>query len=150
MPVHVRKGQTVFYHTYALHRSSALWGEDAGVFRPERWAELRRAASANANAHRDGRGGDEKERLGGSSSGDGGSGSSSSSTRSGSAGTAWKFVPFGGGGRICPGRESSPPPSLPPVFVYFLSIPSPFPPFLSPVLSSLPTHMHACMHTHNT
>jgi len=75
-PIYVRKGQTVFYHTYALHRSAELWGDDAAEFRPERWAELRNGSP----------------RKGGSA----GTG----------AGTAWRFVPFGGGGRICPGRES--------------------------------------------
>jgi hypothetical protein len=61
-PVHVRKGQSVFYHTWAMHRSTDLWGPDAGVFRPERWEEW--------------------------------------NGRSG-----WRFTPFGGGLRICPGRE---------------------------------------------
>jgi cytochrome P450 len=73
-PIYVRKGQTVFYHTYALHRSAELWGGDAAEFRPERWAELRNGSPRKV----------------------------------GSAGTAWRFVPFGGGGRICPGREYFP------------------------------------------
>lgn len=38
-PIFVPKGEVVVYAVYALHRNPAIYGEDAGVFRPERWGE---------------------------------------------------------------------------------------------------------------
>jgi hypothetical protein len=61
-PIFLRKGTVVAYNSYAMHRSSDLWGPDASEFKPERWGKESKLPS--------------------------------------------KFVPFGGGSRICPGRES--------------------------------------------
>ncbi|EPE36354.1 Cytochrome P450 [Glarea lozoyensis ATCC 20868] len=36
-PVAVRKGTTVGYSTYVMHRRHDIWGEDADEFRPARW-----------------------------------------------------------------------------------------------------------------
>ncbi|KAF2018436.1 cytochrome P450 52A12 [Aaosphaeria arxii CBS 175.79] len=36
-PVYVRKGMAVEYSVYIMHRLRDYWGEDADVFRPERW-----------------------------------------------------------------------------------------------------------------
>lgn len=38
-PLLIRKGDTVNYSVYALHRRKELYGEDAEVFWPERWGE---------------------------------------------------------------------------------------------------------------
>ncbi|KAK9362146.1 cytochrome P450 [Lipomyces starkeyi] len=38
-PVLVRKGEKVFYTVWLMHRRKDLFGDDAEVFRPERWAE---------------------------------------------------------------------------------------------------------------
>ncbi|KAJ8099011.1 cytochrome P450 [Lipomyces tetrasporus] len=38
-PVLIRKGDTVVYSVYALHRRRDFFGDDAEEFRPERWAE---------------------------------------------------------------------------------------------------------------
>lgn len=38
-PVFIRKGQTVAYTVYALHRDQKFYGKDSEVFRPERWFE---------------------------------------------------------------------------------------------------------------
>jgi cytochrome P450 len=38
-PLLVLKGTYVAYHVYALHRRTDIYGEDADVFRPERWLE---------------------------------------------------------------------------------------------------------------
>ncbi|KAB8226402.1 cytochrome P450 [Aspergillus novoparasiticus] len=38
-PVLVRKGQNVAFCVYAMHRREDLYGPDAHLFRPERWAE---------------------------------------------------------------------------------------------------------------
>lgn len=38
-PILVPRGTTVMFHASALHRRPDLWGEDASVFRPERWEE---------------------------------------------------------------------------------------------------------------
>ncbi|XP_042452704.1 cytochrome P450 704C1-like isoform X2 [Zingiber officinale] len=35
----VSKGDIVFYQPYAMGRMEYLWGEDAGIFRPERWLD---------------------------------------------------------------------------------------------------------------
>ncbi|KAK1399134.1 Cytochrome P450-dependent fatty acid hydroxylase [Heracleum sosnowskyi] len=36
---HVKKGDRVLYHPYAMGRSEKIWGSDWPVFRPERWLE---------------------------------------------------------------------------------------------------------------
>jgi len=36
----VPRGTTVFYNLYGMGRDQAIWGEDAHVFRPERWLEM--------------------------------------------------------------------------------------------------------------
>jgi hypothetical protein len=36
-PVMVRKGESVGYSVYVMHRRKDLYGSDAHVFRPERW-----------------------------------------------------------------------------------------------------------------
>lgn len=36
-PVAIRKGTTMFFSVYVMHRREQLWGEDANEFRPERW-----------------------------------------------------------------------------------------------------------------
>ncbi|KAI9751505.1 MAG: hypothetical protein M4579_006041 [Chaenotheca gracillima] len=36
-PVFVKKGTTVLYHLYSMHRRHELYGPDANEFRPERW-----------------------------------------------------------------------------------------------------------------
>lgn len=38
-PVFVRKGTTVSFSVYSLHRNKQIYGEDSEVFRPERWFE---------------------------------------------------------------------------------------------------------------
>ena len=40
-PIYVRKGDTVTISFYALHKRQDLFGEDATMFRPERWESLR-------------------------------------------------------------------------------------------------------------
>lgn len=39
-PVLVNKGQIVVLHIYAVHRLREFYGDDAEVFKPERWADL--------------------------------------------------------------------------------------------------------------
>ncbi|RYO94789.1 hypothetical protein DL764_007767 [Monosporascus ibericus] len=36
-PVFIRAGQSVNYHVYAMHRLPSIYGEDAHIFRPDRW-----------------------------------------------------------------------------------------------------------------
>ena len=36
-PLLIRKGEAVGYSVYVMHRLKNLYGEDADVFRPERW-----------------------------------------------------------------------------------------------------------------
>ncbi|KAJ5357988.1 Cytochrome P450 E-class CYP52 [Penicillium brevicompactum] len=36
-PIFIRKGRTVMYGTYVLHRRKDIWGEDAEIFNPDRW-----------------------------------------------------------------------------------------------------------------
>ncbi|KAI9744551.1 MAG: hypothetical protein M1818_002080 [Claussenomyces sp. TS43310] len=43
--VFVRKGQTVMYRIWALHRSVPIWGPDAPDFRPERWVDAAKLTS---------------------------------------------------------------------------------------------------------
>lgn len=38
-PIFIPKGANVMYHVYGLHRNPDLWGPDAHVFDPERWAK---------------------------------------------------------------------------------------------------------------
>jgi cytochrome P450 len=40
-PIFVRKGQEVVYQIWSMHRRKDLWGEDAEIFRPERWGNAR-------------------------------------------------------------------------------------------------------------
>ncbi|KAH8827748.1 cytochrome P450 [Flagelloscypha sp. PMI_526] len=43
----VRKGQQIFVHILGVHQNSAIWGDDANEFRPERWeSEVPEAATA--------------------------------------------------------------------------------------------------------
>ncbi|KAJ6041374.1 Cytochrome P450 E-class CYP52 [Penicillium canescens] len=37
-PIYIRKGHTVMYSTYVLHRRKDIWGKDAEIFNPDRWA----------------------------------------------------------------------------------------------------------------
>lgn len=41
-PIAVRKGQTVRWNIYAMHRRKDIWDEDALEFRPERWEDPRK------------------------------------------------------------------------------------------------------------
>ncbi|KAF2397411.1 cytochrome P450 [Trichodelitschia bisporula] len=41
-PIAVRKGQTVTFIVYGMHRREDLWGENAGEFLPGRWEGLKR------------------------------------------------------------------------------------------------------------
>ncbi|KAJ5628651.1 cytochrome P450 [Penicillium lividum] len=43
-PVYVKKGQTVVYSVWSVHRRTDIWGPDAEVFRPERWEESKQGA----------------------------------------------------------------------------------------------------------
>ncbi|KAJ6003720.1 Cytochrome P450 E-class CYP52 [Penicillium canescens] len=36
-PIYIRKGHTVMYSTYVLHRRKDIWGDDAEIFDPDRW-----------------------------------------------------------------------------------------------------------------
>jgi cytochrome P450 len=38
-PVLIRRGQSLAYSVYSLHRRADLYGDDAEDFRPERWDE---------------------------------------------------------------------------------------------------------------
>ena len=38
-PVYVKKGGLVAYSVYCMHRRTDYFGEDAKIFRPERWEE---------------------------------------------------------------------------------------------------------------
>ncbi|OOF96432.1 hypothetical protein ASPCADRAFT_47635 [Aspergillus carbonarius ITEM 5010] len=38
-PIYIKKGQSVFYSTFVMHRRPDLWGPDADEFRPDRWSE---------------------------------------------------------------------------------------------------------------
>ncbi|PLN77788.1 putative cytochrome P450 family protein [Aspergillus taichungensis] len=38
-PVYIRAGQQVLYSVFTMHRRVDLWGDDADVFRPERWLD---------------------------------------------------------------------------------------------------------------
>jgi len=40
-PVLVKKGQSVNYSAYVMHRRTDFYGEDALEFKPERWEKLR-------------------------------------------------------------------------------------------------------------
>ncbi|CAG8933986.1 unnamed protein product [Penicillium salamii] len=38
-PIFIHKGQYVVFSLFAMHRRPDMWGEDAKIFRPERWEE---------------------------------------------------------------------------------------------------------------
>ncbi|KAG5362519.1 Cytochrome P450 52A13 [Yarrowia sp. C11] len=38
-PILVRKGDTIVYNVFSMHRTEEFWGKDCDEFRPERWAE---------------------------------------------------------------------------------------------------------------
>ncbi len=38
-PIALKKGQTIIFSTYVLHRRKELWGEDVLEFKPERWEQ---------------------------------------------------------------------------------------------------------------
>lgn len=38
-PIFIEKGTPIFYAVYSLHRDELYYGEDAHIFRPERWEE---------------------------------------------------------------------------------------------------------------
>ncbi|KAJ5612017.1 Cytochrome P450 E-class CYP52 [Penicillium lagena] len=38
-PIFVRKGQTIAYSTFIMHRRQDFWGPDADEFKPERWMD---------------------------------------------------------------------------------------------------------------
>ena len=40
-PISVRKGQTVNYSVFVMHRRKDLWGPDADEFKPERWIGMK-------------------------------------------------------------------------------------------------------------
>ena len=44
-PVFVPQGTTVYSLTYHIHHDQDIWGQDANIFRPERWGEGYKAAS---------------------------------------------------------------------------------------------------------
>ena len=39
-PVFVKKGQLVHWSLYTMHRRKELFGDEAEVFRPERWLDV--------------------------------------------------------------------------------------------------------------
>ncbi|KAI9372755.1 cytochrome P450 [Aspergillus egyptiacus] len=41
-PIFIAKGQPIMYSVYAMHRRKDFYGEDADVFRPERWENAKR------------------------------------------------------------------------------------------------------------
>ncbi|KAH8879749.1 cytochrome P450 [Thozetella sp. PMI_491] len=59
-PVFITAGSVCRWSSYSLHRRKDIFGDDADVFRPERWENLR---------------------------------------------TAWAYLPFGGGPRVCVGQQ---------------------------------------------
>lgn len=38
-PIFIPKGQVVMWGSYALHRTKDVFGDDADIFRPERWVD---------------------------------------------------------------------------------------------------------------
>lgn len=40
-PIFIKSGTQVIYQVWAMHRRKDFYGEDAEVFRPERWETLR-------------------------------------------------------------------------------------------------------------
>ncbi|KAI9188709.1 hypothetical protein H9P43_000130 [Blastocladiella emersonii ATCC 22665] len=79
-------GTAVTPNVYLLHRSRAVWGDDADEFKPERWAKM----SLNDSGS-------------GSASGDGMVGGSAIPMHP--AAYDYKWAPFGGGQRFCLGQS---------------------------------------------
>lgn len=42
-PIAIRKGQSVYWNMYAMHRRADLWGPDALEYKPERWEDPARS-----------------------------------------------------------------------------------------------------------
>jgi cytochrome P450 len=42
-PVYIKKGQEVGYSVYVMQRREDLWGKDAAIFNPDRWADRKMA-----------------------------------------------------------------------------------------------------------
>ncbi|KAK0897243.1 hypothetical protein LTR91_004305 [Friedmanniomyces endolithicus] len=45
-PIAIRKGQTVGFSVYIMHRRADLWGPDAAEFNPDRWGDEKRKVPA--------------------------------------------------------------------------------------------------------
>ncbi|RAL15235.1 cytochrome P450 [Aspergillus homomorphus CBS 101889] len=43
-PIYIKRHQPVGYSVWTVHRRTDIWGPDAEVFRPERWADRKQAA----------------------------------------------------------------------------------------------------------
>ena len=80
-PVYVRKGTPCRWILYSLHRRKDLYGEDADVFRPERWDELDIGSVLSINPLNMKMGNTDK-RL-----------------------SSWDWLPFQGGPRRCIGEQ---------------------------------------------
>ena len=54
--IRVRKGDIISVPIQAMNKGRDAWGEDADVFRPERWEEIRRREEAGEKGEKEGRG----------------------------------------------------------------------------------------------